>query len=31
MMNIIALSVVFRISFENRKLHYRSVKKEVEA
>ena len=31
MMNIIALSVVFRISFENRKIHYRSVKKEVEA
>ncbi len=31
MMNIIALSVVFRISFENRKMHYRSSKKEAKA
>jgi len=31
MMNIIALSVVFRISFENRKMHYRSTKKEAVA
>lgn len=29
MVNIIALSVVFRISFENRKLHYRTLKKEA--
>ena len=28
MMNIIALSVVFRVSFENRKLHYRNSKEE---
>lgn len=28
MMNIIALSVVFRISYENRKMHYRSTKVE---
>ncbi len=31
MMNIIALAVVFRISFENRKLNYRSSKKEGKA
>lgn len=29
MMNIIALSVVFRISYENRKVHYRAVQKEA--
>ena len=29
MMNIIAMSVVFRISYENRKMHYRAVKGEV--
>lgn len=28
MMNIMALAVVFRISYENRKLHYRAVSKE---
>lgn len=31
MMNIIAIGVVFRISFENRKIHYRVVKKEAAA
>ncbi len=31
MMNIIALSVVFRISFENRKIHYRTTKPEATA
>jgi len=31
MVNIVALSVVFRVSYENRKMHYRSIKKEVVA
>ncbi len=31
MMNIIALSVVFRISYENRKVHFRASKKEASA
>ncbi|MEZ5470806.1 MAG: putative lipid II flippase FtsW [Marinicella sp.] len=31
MMNIIAMSVVFRISYENRKINYRSINKEAKA